>query len=245
MSENIIKAQLNYVKGHPTSEKCLKVLIESLEKHGWEYEAVPGITPDTVGEYDNYKNLPVGRLESFYLEKSAQESKKYPIKRSCALNHVRFAKSIVEQNKPMIFLEHDVVAIAPPPSDEGVADYLFLNMQHAFDPPSELANCVAGRNCGRWMKRTKHKPINSLRLPGSEYYLQYYKKSVYFGALMSPGTSAYLMTVAGAKKLIKAVEVNGLEQSDFMLNSKVVHMQYNYPSPVKFQKENPNLSHGL
>jgi GR25 family glycosyltransferase involved in LPS biosynthesis len=79
----------------------------------------------------------------------------------------------------------------------------------------------------------------------SGYDLGYHKESIYHGAMMTPGTSAYILTPRGAKKLLSAAEKHGLDQSDFIINNDVLNMEYIYPSPVKFQKVNPNLSHRL
>ena len=60
---------------------------------------------------------------------------------------------------------------------------------------------------------------------------------------MTPGTAAYMLTPAGARKLLRAAEKHGLEQSDFIINERNMKLQYITPSIVKFNKRNLNLSH--
>ena len=61
---------------------------------------------------------------------------------------------------------------------------------------------------------------------------------------MAPGTAAYAITPIGAKKLLTIAE-KGLDQSDFLINSNNIKMQYLMPSPVQFNKINLNTSHKL
>ena len=120
----------------------------------------------------------------------------------------------------------------------GVKDFCFLNMDGAFFPPSALNK----PHLRAWYQQHPHK-LGIQDFPYN-YPLRYYKESIYYGSAITPGTSAYILTVSGAKKLLKSAEI-GLEQSDFIINSNVMELQYLYPSPVKFQKVNPNLSHIL
>ena len=61
---------------------------------------------------------------------------------------------------------------------------------------------------------------------------------------MAPGTGAYAITPAGAKKMLAATE-NVIDQSDFMLNEYNLKIEYVYPSPVKFNTENLSTSYGI
>ena len=53
------------------------------------------------------------------------------------------------------------------------------------------------------------------------------------------------MSPQGAKKMIKAIETHGMDQSDFMINSKNVTMQTCIPSPVTFNTVNLSTSYGI
>jgi len=52
-----------------------------------------------------------------------------------------------------------------------------------------------------------------------------------------------MLTPMGAKKMLKAVEKHGLEQSDMVINGRNIKLQYISPSIVKFNTRNLNLSH--
>ena len=72
-----------------------------------------------------------------------------------------------------------------------------------------------------------------------------HKDNAWYDASMAPGTGAYAMTPQGARKILKAVETHGLDQSDFMINSKNVTMQTCIPSPVTFNTVNLSTSYGI
>lgn len=236
-----MKARVVYVKGHKLSEACMRKTVDSLVKYEWDYEVVEGVTPDTLDEDEfPWKDLPNGRLESFRLTPNPEEQRKYFTKKSCLFNHLRFARDVAESNQSMIFLEHDVVVTSSVPKDTGVNDFCFLNIDGAFKPPSVLSEHPRLVN---WYKNHSHS-LGVQPFPSS-YELKYYKKSRYYGKNMVAGTSAYILTPSGAERLLGTAAEFGLEQSDFLYNDMTVDMQYIYPSPVKFQKVNPNLSHRL
>ena len=62
---------------------------------------------------------------------------------------------------------------------------------------------------------------------------------------MTPGTAAYCLSPSGAEKLLASAEKNGLEQSDYSYNSKVMKIEAIIPCLFKHQETNPNLSHRL
>jgi hypothetical protein len=62
---------------------------------------------------------------------------------------------------------------------------------------------------------------------------------------MVPGTAAYAITPAGAKKMLEAALTIGLDQSDFILNTKNCKVEYINPSPVVFNTQYVTTSWGL
>lgn len=227
-----MKANLIYVKGHPDSVQQAYLAKDSFSRYEWDVDLVEGITPDTLNEDDfPYDNLDRGRFSDFYRE----NKRKYLVKKSCLFNNLKFAQRVVDADVPMIFLEHDTFAIDSCP-DLDFDEYCFLSYQYAFQPPGALAKY----------------PYNRYKLNGvvgvndfpSDYPVVYYHKSVYNGAIQTPGTAAYALSPKGAKKLLGAAK-KGLEQSDYIINSYNLRLQYLWPSPVKYQKENLNLSHKL
>lgn len=215
------------------SKKQAQASLNSFKRHGWNAELYEGITPSTLDENDfPYKDLKDGRLEAFKFN----EPHKYPIKKSCLFNNLKFAERVVEANEPMVFAEHDSLCISKC-ENWTFTDYLFLSFEYAFEPPTALAK----------------EPYSSYKIPMQhgisdfppDYPLRYYRNTLYNNRIMSPGTACYALSPTGAKKILAAVERNGLEQSDFIYNTYNVSMQYVNPSPVRYQKENLNTSHEI
>ena len=131
----------------------------------------------------------------------------------------------------MVFAEHDTLCLE---EYRGFwpHDFCFLAMDYAFQPPTTLA-------------KYKWRPPFEMGVKPfpRNYPLQYYRDTVYKGHNMTPGTAAYMLTPGGAKKILKAVEKHGLEQSDFIINERNLKLEYISPSIVKFNTRNLNLSH--
>ena len=229
-----MKGLIYYIKGHAGSERQAEEATESFRRRGWVTELVEGVTPDTIDEDEfPYPDLKGGRLESF----RTSEPQKYLIKKSCIFNNLRHYKRVIKENKPLAFIEHDAICCGPPIIQYAmVPEYLCLTWEHALDQP-----VFAGRQDIRNYKHQDHLGYNPFP---KDFPLVYYKDSIYRGAAMSPGTCAYIVSVKGAKKLLKAAMDNGLEQSDFHINSKNIEMGYVFPSPVKYNT-NLNTSHNL
>lgn len=225
-----MKVQITYID-QPDSIEQAERSLQSFRDHGWDVDLVEGITPSTLDEDEfPYDDLEESRLASF----KVNEPNKYPIKKSCLFNNLRFCKSVIDAKQPMVFAEQDAICIGSCQNWQ-FDDYLCLTFDYAFRPPTALAKPPFNQ----WY----HLSITGVQTFPPDYPLKYYKKSIYKGAIMAPGTAAYALTPRGARKILNAAEQNGLEQSDFLINEKVVRMQYVYPSPVKYDKVNLNLSH--
>ena len=230
-----MKALLIYVEGNAESESCRDTAEASLKKWGWDYEPIGGVTPHTLDEDEfPFPDLEGGRLQSFGVD----EPKKYPIKKSCLFNNLRLATKVYDAGESMIFLEHDTEVIDRC-EIPFFKDFLFLSMDYAFKAPSVLA----GKNFAGWQQHHQKSLAKTYEFPRDIYPLKYYKDSVWNNSMMAPGTSAYALSPYGAEKLSKAVEKHGLDQTDYVYNSKVMHLEALNPSIVKLQKHNPNLSH--
>lgn len=228
-----MKVQVTYVKGHSESEKQATSAVDSFIKHNWNATYNIGITPETLNETDfTNKIISNGRFADF----REQNYRKYLVKKSCLFNNLKFYERVIEADEPMVFAEHDALCIQDYQSFD-FEDFCFLSLEYAFQPPTALAK----------------PPLNKWKIPttigvcdfSKNYPLLYYKNNVYKNSKMTPGTAAYALTPAGAKKLLHAIETHGLDQSDFIINSYNVRMQYVYPSPVKYNSQNLNLSHQL
>jgi GR25 family glycosyltransferase involved in LPS biosynthesis len=226
----LMKVQITYVKENRGSVKQSAESLESYLKHGWDASLNVGITPSTLNKKDfDYIDMPNGRISSFL----NNEKRKYPIKVSCLFNNLRFAQKVIEHDEPMVFAEHDSVCIDRY-SGFSFEDFCFLAMDYAFKPPTVLKSF-------NW---TPQPTVGVQDFP-DDYPLKYYKKTLYKGWNMTPGTAAYALSPSGAKKILHAVEQYGLEQSDFIFNAYNVRLQYISPCPVKYNTTNLNLSHKL
>ena len=223
-----MKVRIVYVKGNPESEAQADQSLKSWLDFGWDAELYEGITPETLNRaVFPYWDMPGGRLSSF----KETEPHKYPIKKACLYNNLQFAKDVIEYNQPMVFAEHDTLCLE---EYRGFwpHDFCFLAMDYAFQPPTALA-------------KYKWRPPFEMGVKPfpRNYPLQYYRDTVYKGHNMTPGTAAYMLTPGGARKILKAVEKHGLEQSDFIINERNLKLEYISPSIVKFNTRNLNLSH--
>ncbi len=229
-----MKARIHYIKGHEKSEQQANAASDSFGRNGWEVELVKGVTPDTLDPNEGYLSgdLKGGRLESF----RTSEPRKYNIKKSCFINHVRHWRKVLEEGRSMAFVEHDAICVGPPPPIV-TAQYIFLAMERAlkqevFESRSDL-------------HRYKLKPpLQNIAPFPDNYPLRYYKESIYKGSIMTPGTVAYIVSPVGAKKLLEAIQKHGIEQSDFHINEANVPLSYMHPSPVIYNT-NLNTSHNL
>ncbi len=225
-----MKVRVVYVKGNEASEAQAQQSLKSWLDHNWDAELYEGFTPNTLDRSQfPYEDMEGGRLASF-LE---NEPKKHPIKTACVFNNLQFARDVVEYGQPMVFAEHDTLCLA---EYRGfwADDFCYLAMDFAFQPPTALA------------KYNWKPPFEMGVKPFPRNYpLQYYKNTVYKGRNMTPGTAAYMLTPAGARKILKAVEKHGLEQSDFIINEANLKLEYISPSIAKFNTRNLNLSHTL
>lgn len=236
-----MRVDILYVKGHTGSEEQANVSLESFLDHGWDAKLVPGVTPETLDSLDlGYDLLPESRLSCFKKE----NERKYRVKRSCVTNNLLFAKRVLEAGEPMVFAEHDSVCIAPP-ADYEFQDFLFLAFDHAFHPPT----CLSEQGfITRWRDQFERQnaftPSGVYRFP-KRYPLLYKRPNKFKGAQLPPGTAAYVLSPTGAEKLLDTAEKNGIEQSDMIINSMVMTLEYLSPSPVKYAEKNLNLSHKL
>ena len=224
-----MKGQIVYIKGHEKSEKQAQQAFTSLRKRGWDVELKAGITPKTVK--DDVRIIEESRLLNFKKE----NRNRYLTKVSCALNHIEFFKNVVETDEPMAFFEHDAISVMAPEEYE-FEDYLLLNAEYVFRPPNKLAI--------NQFKDYVWPSFGVCDFP-ENYPLLYYRNNIWKNSMMAPGTGAYAITPQGAQKMLDAIDEHGLDQSDFMINSSNLEMQYINPSPVKFNNVNLSTSYGI
>ena len=228
-----MKVQITYVDGHIGSETQASQSLDSFNKHNWSATLNQGITPETINENDfTSKIISNSRLVGWEKEKS----RKFLVKKSCLFNNLKFCERVIEGNEPMVFAEHDAVCIKDyEPFD--FDEFCFLSLEYAFQPPTALAT--------RALRNWKPPSVNGVHDFPNNYPLLYYKKNIWKDSFMTPGTAAYALSPKGAQKILVAVQTHGLDQSDFIINSYNIRLQYLYPSPVRYNSKNLNLSHRL
>lgn len=228
-----MKTQITYVSHHDGSINQMGALERSFVGYsGWEYESKSGITPRTLKKYPE-RNIPMIE-QSRLLNFKRENINRYETKLSCVLNHVMFWRRVVEADEPMAFLEHDALCCGDW-KDYDFDEYLILNAESVFRPPNKLA--IQRLKGYKWTG----KGVNNLP---DDYPLQYHRENAWHGYNMAPGTGAYAITPKGAKRLLTVAEKN-LDQSDFIVNSHNVNIQYIMPSVMKFQNVNLSLSYGI
>jgi GR25 family glycosyltransferase involved in LPS biosynthesis len=220
---------LTYLENNKQSCQQANESASSFRSLGWEVHLTRGLTPQTYPISD-YKVMSGSRLMSFYFE----NQKKYATKRACVMNHVRFWERVVAADEPLVFLEHDAIAVSAP-VDWQFEEVLVLNAEYAFD-----FGALRGKFRG-WKIPTVEEVSP---LPEDYPLLCRVKDSPYFGAKMICGTAAYAITPKGARAMLTVVEERGLEQSDYIINDMNVVIEYVCPSPVKFNSKNLGTSHG-
>ena len=228
-----MKGFIYYVEGHEESYTQAKESLQSFENHKWDVNLRCGITKHTVKSHPEYNRSIIegSRLHDFKRE----NVNKYYTKISCALNHVSFWKEVVAADKPMCFLEHDSICTMNI-EEYDFDEYLILNAEWVFKPPNKL---------GLIQYKDYAWPSFGINDLPKNYPLKYHKENKWKGSMMAPGTGAYCVSPKGAKKLLSAIDKHGFDQSDFMINSKNVRMQYIVPSPVKFNTVNLSTSYGI
>lgn len=225
-----MRARVVYIKGHEESEKQARQAFNSFKLYDWDVKVKAGLTKETVNH--TYKIIEESRLLNFEKE----NKNRYYTKLACAYNHIDFWHKVIEEDEPMAFIEHDAICTMEWNNEWDFEDYLILNAEWVFRPPNKLA-LQQFRNYD-W-------PSFGVNDMPSNYPLQYYRENVWKDSMMAPGTGAYAITPQGAKKMLEAIEMFGMDQSDFMINSFNVRMQYLLPSPIKFNTVNLSTSYGL
>lgn len=229
-----MKAQITYISHYFDSITQSDQAIRSFDAFkNWEVEKTPGVTPETVKSQFEY-NIPI-KENSRLLDFKKEDTLRYLTKLSCVINHVKFFKRVIAADEPMVFLEHDALCTRSW-VDVDFDEYLILNAEYVFKPPNKLAL--------RQYKDYVWPGTKGVYEMQQDYRLTYYRDNNWNGSFMAPGTGAYALTPKGAKRLLAAAEKN-LDQSDFLINSYNVNMQYLLPSPIKFNSVNLSTSYGI
>jgi GR25 family glycosyltransferase involved in LPS biosynthesis len=230
----MIPANIIFIKGHDKSTQLADQCKASCEKYAIKHTMVPGVTPETLSAYEmHYPLKPLMNSRAWDYEKQNQPM--LANKKSCFLNHVLFWKRVIADDIPMIFLEHDALALRPMDKID-FDELLVLNMDSAFRHNKNLWK----KHKGSYIYKNK-KPV----LRPLESSLKYWKANLFNGSVCVPGTASYAVTPKGAKRLWDSVWKNGWDQSDFFINSKNVNIEYVDPDVFGFNGVNLQTSKGF
>ncbi|KKN12336.1 hypothetical protein LCGC14_1017550 [marine sediment metagenome] len=251
----MINGQITYTKSVDMSMKLVNESLRSFRKYaGWNMILNKGLSKDTwesVGSKFDYGLMENGRLDS--MKKTGD--KVLNTKLACVFNNVLFWHAVLEYGRPMVFVEHDIICKADYLKYK-FDEYLILNIEDAIkgNPKLNKSGIFSLTDEDQQIIKTVdwslfHNKLNSTK-PGihklvdlEEYSLSYYKNNRWKRSPMVPGTACYALTPKGAERLIHAAKTYGLDQSDFIINSATVNIEYVLPSPVRFNTTYINTSH--
>lgn len=233
-SRKAMKCRLIYIPNHLGSLDQRDQALESFSQYsGWDVEKRQGVTPATVEKRFEY-TWPI-KKNSRLLNFREENENRFLTKLSCVINHIKFWRYVVKHDEPMVFLEHDAICVGDWEGAE-FDEYLILNAEYVFRKPNKLG-------LQQFLDYTFPGGPGVHSLP-DDYRLQYYRRNDWKGSHMVPGTGAYAITPKGAKKML-AVAERGVDQSDFILNSHNINIEYLLPSPIKFNTKNLSTSYGI
>tara|TARA_R110000803_G_scaffold46198_7_gene97028 strand:- start:13827 stop:14546 length:720 start_codon:yes stop_codon:yes gene_type:complete len=239
-----MKAQIVYTSSHEISRKSGFESLSSFDsKKGWDVSLIEGIVRedfDDLVQGNKFRNdfdVKFAKNGRLWMMKNGNDPV-WKTKQACVFNHLYFWKKVIESNETQCFIEHDIICVADA-EDYEFEDYLILNMGDAFTNKKYPVQ-----------KNIRNYPIpmdkkyNNL-LDDKSYPLVYNKCNEWANAYMVPGTASYAITPAGAKKMLEAALTIGLDQSDYILNTKNCNIQYINPSPVVFNTQYVTTSWGM
>jgi len=223
-----MKGIIHYIQGHAASTYQAEECLSSYRKFGWEAEMVPGIVSSTLDRSCfPYSILDKGRLSRFTGER-------LETKISCLFNNLLFCQKVIDNNQLMAKMEHDSICVDKWDNQYSnqIEDFCFLSYDTAF--------ALSGSHKSKINFKTES-------LPGLNYFPENYPiitkvNTIWKGSIRPPGTAAYILTPKGAEKILQAAKKYGLEQSDYIINSLVLKMQYINPSVATYNN-NLGTSH--
>jgi len=228
-----VKTYIIHIKGNENSEKTANIALESCLKYNYNAQLFEGITPKTLKDWDEKYNLTVMKPSHMYDRQIGKNGSKYTYecKYSNFLNHYTLWQKCLKLNESIIILEHDVIAVK--------------SFEKNFDELCVL-NMHSGLHQEQFSSTLKPELKEGIQTYENEY-LYYKSDNIWKYSGMIPGTAAYAITPKGANRLIQNVKTHGWDKADYIINTKTVHMEYNYPDPIILSHHivpNQRTSHG-
>lgn len=124
-----------YVIAHDSSP-VVADCVQSLERHGWQYEVVPAVDGHTVSEADWRR---AGVVMS-----DLGKMKRRPGAQGCWLSHFALWQRCVDKNHPIVILEHDALVTAPWPTN--------IDIETQLVKLYRTAECKVNPRFGLWSK---------------------------------------------------------------------------------------------
>jgi hypothetical protein len=226
-----MKVKLHYVPNHCESTLLAERAFRSFLDNCWDVQLVEGYTHQNIPDPHTHWYMIGGRLHELLRSRSPNFSTKLAI----VSNHIRFWQSVVESNQTAIYAEHDVVCNQPYFDLPEFEDILLLNLDKT-NMDNHLLEWVYCIPTDFKMKEYSEGVHN---LPDDWPWIYNLHDTIYKNAKLVPGAGCYAITPAGAKKLLNAINVHGLEQGDLNMNSFNVDIKFNIPALVEFRPGAP------
>ena len=203
----------------------------SIEKQsGWDPVLRPKISREFHLQSPHRKWIKNGKMKSHedkiekYSEEESQFYQSFVNYQIEARSHFLFWQSCFSSKKPMAFIEAGMYCYGDWENLK-FNDCLMLHFQHAFDYPTA------------YEKYYLHTPKNrehGTHQISDRYPLENSQENEFKGSRMIAGADAYVVTPKGAKKLIDGVTKYGLDQASHVINTKLVNIDYLFPSTFRY-----------
>ena len=209
-----MKAFVIYVKGNSVSEKGANVCITSSKKVKNNFEVVlfEGVTPDMaktvmVGNGLKWKYPWQGQETDLKtgLVKSAYQTKIPENRIACAMSHWLLWKKCVNDDQPMLIMEHDAVFVKQLKQDailKSNYDIIGINSPASATRKAHLFHDIV-QSKPAWIQPVPD--IDEFNIPQG-----------------LAGNSAYIIKPSGAKNLITAVKEHGVWPNDAIMCKQII-----------------------
>lgn len=222
-----MKAFIIHTDHNKSVEYANKALKSFDNYNGWKPELFNGVTIETLSEYEEQYNIKV-KIESRAITFLPNHFK---VKKSCFLNHYRLFHKCIELNEPLAVIEHDSHCV-------GNWDNLEFDNILIMNYNSAIRQQVF-KNI--W---NKNPLLSNAGLSDINFSVKYKFESKLKDESAIPGTAAYAVTPSGARKMLNAIQTNGWDQSDYIINTGYVRIQCLNPELFTFKLPNLKMSHG-